>query len=112
MKVTTNNGDYELDLEQALKLGVCKKIFKTIESFNVGDIFTKPNFGKILIVQADYGYHTEEQYNFAGYDGLDLYSAFANGARTKKEILEYLNSNELMFVKNINKEIAKLIEDC
>lgn len=107
--ITIGGKQLEIDLEKAKELGLCREVHQKITSFKVGDVFGGPGFSNILITQSHYGYKEKKKYNFAGTYGLELYSAFLDGARTEYEILEYLNRNKLKFVKNINKEINALI---
>jgi hypothetical protein len=107
--ITIGGKELEIDLEKAKELGLCREVHQKITSFKVGDVFGGPGFSNVLITQSHYGYQEGKKYDLAKTCGLELYSAFLDGARTESEILEYLNKNKLKFIKNINKEIIALI---
>ena len=104
MKIEFENNEYEIDVERAIELGICKKV-QNVLSFRVGDVF-EARGGRVLIVEHMYG---SDQYNIAGLDGLKLYSDF-DEPLTSSEMLEYLNESDYKFVANINDKIAELIE--
>jgi len=112
MEVTIDGNKYKIDIEKAKQLGLCKQVYKEITDFSVGDIFRRPTCGtKLMIVQALYRSYTNRHYNIAGFSGLELYSDFGEETKSKNELLRWLNEREYIFVKNINDEIIKLIND-
>jgi hypothetical protein len=111
--------DFIIDLDKAKSLGVVKED-PTIKDFNVGDVFLLASGSKVIIVQTGYTniYESdiEQRYSFAGLDGLRFFSNFGKEGATKEKIISYLNQKTYFekntkFLKNINKDISKLISD-
>lgn len=113
MKITIEGTSYEIDIQKAKQLGVCKEINAPITNFQVGDVFERASRFRVLIIQGAYnGVDEEKGFNIAGRDGLEPYSDFSNtGTVSKQEILEYLNARAYKFVKNINESVKSLIQE-
>lgn len=105
MKIEFENNQYEIDVERAIGLGICKKVRKEIADFNIGDVFEAPGGSRVLIIQSKY---YSNAYNFAGRYGVSLYSDF-DEPLSANQIVDYLNHNEYEFVANINEQIHELI---
>jgi hypothetical protein len=107
-KIILEGEQYELDISEAEKQGLLRKIGRP-SKFEVGDIFQSATSLPVLIVQSTYSYGAGKvTYNFAGLNGLALFSS-APGGLTYNEMLDYLQRDKYVFKKNINKEIAALI---
>jgi hypothetical protein len=106
MKIEFEDNEYEIDVERAIELGICKKARKEITEFRVGDVFENSFDCRLLIVEHMQG---GVKYNIAGLNGLILYSDF-DEPLTHSEMLEFLNDGEYKFVANINDKIAAMIE--
>lgn len=114
--LTLNNKEYKVDLNKLIQLGVIEDLDteteedldNTIEFFEVGDVF-RSEFVSVLILETNCPYGDEERlYQIAGLDGLRVYSDFSEPVGFNA-ILEFLNDGEYEFVKNINADVAKLI---
>lgn len=106
MKIKAPDGkEYEVDIERAKNIGLCKEIRPEIISFRVGDVFKSNGGLPVFIIQSEYFNHT---YAFAGLDGLELFSNISPSL-TKREMVEYLNKNKYKLLGNINSDIRKLI---
>ncbi len=114
--LTLNNKEYKVDLNKLIQLGVIEdldteteeELDNTIEFFEVGDVF-RSEFVSLLILETNCSYGGEERlYQIAGLDGLRVYSDFSRPVGFNA-ILEFLNDGEYKFVKNINADVAKLI---
>lgn len=114
--LTLNNKEYKVDLNKLIQLGVVEDLDasteedldNTIEFFEVGDVF-RNEYVTVLILETISPYGDEEcLYQLAGLNGLRVYSDFQSpvGFNT---VLEFLNDGEYEFVKNINADVAKLI---
>ena len=117
MKITIEDKDYEIDIQRAKELGICKEVRKPISSFMVGDVFTSRSGERILILQAafaePYAVACTERYNIAGIDGLCLFPDFRDSegrTATKDELLKFLNKNQWTFASNINNKVKELIK--
>lgn len=114
MKITIKGTSYEIDIQKAKQLGICKEIIMPIANFNVGDVFERKSENsklRVLIIQGVFGEKDERNFNIAGLHGLKVYSDFSGkGTVSKKDILEYLNARGYKFVKNINESVKSLIE--
>lgn len=101
--------EYEADLTLLEERGLVKKIHPKIIHINVGDVFISPNkrYGNVLVIQTAYG----DSYNLAGCVGLETYSNefYTHASHTKEEVIGYLNKREMVFLKNINSEITRLV---
>lgn len=105
MKITIEDNEYEIDVERAIELGICKKARKEITNFNVGDVFEGQAGVRVLIIQSKF---FADEYNIAGICGVLLYSDFAKPL-SAKQMIDYLNENGYEFVDNINEQIHDLI---
>lgn len=116
--LTLNNKEYKVNLNKLMQLGVIEDLDTSteedldnkIEWFEVGDVFRSDiEYVSLLILEANYPYEDEERlYQIAGLDGLQIYSDFSKPVGFNA-ILEFLNDGEYKFVKNINADVAKLI---
>lgn len=109
IEIQVGNEKYIVDLEKAKQLGVIKR--KELTSFDSGDVF-KTKFGTtILVLEIFTSYKSiSERYQIFGLDGqLKAFSDF-NKLQTKQQILDLLNRNEYLFVKNVNDTSEKLFK--
>jgi len=105
MKIKIENEQYEIDVNRAIELGICKKV-RDILDIRVGDVFVDDCGTRLLIVESAYN---SSRYNIAGLYGLDFYGDF-DEPQTINEMLDFLNDKGYKFVANINDEISELIE--
>jgi len=107
MKIEIEGKEYEIDINRAKELGICKETPKKITDFSVGDVFESKDYLRILIVHSSY---SKTKYNIAGLNGLRLYSDFGENPIGTEQMLEYLNNHQTYkFIKNINSDIDSLI---
>lgn len=118
MKITLENQEYEIDIERAKQLGLCKEARKQITSFKVGDVFHAPSHSRIVITAVNWCYSGErninQQYNIVGSYGLNLFSNFGSDFEklpTYEGMLEYLNSQQFVLIGNINDKVHAAIND-
>ena len=104
MKMTIEGKEFEIDVERAIELGICKRIDQ-IEEIEAGDVF-KCSLNRVMIIQPFFG---AEEYNIAGFHGAKPFSDFSY-AMSHDEMIDYLNDNDYKFVANINDQIDELIE--
>lgn len=121
MKATlhANNKEYKVDLNKLIQLGVIEENVETldeqeptphkIETFEVGDVFAS-GYVTVLITQCSHLDGGSESYQIAGLDGLEVYSDF-NKPIDYSTMLGFLNDGDYVFVKNINKDISKLLNN-
>lgn len=112
MKITLENQEYEIDIERAKKLGLCKEVGKEITDINAGDVFEAPCRERVLIVEAVYGSKSfgTKLYNIAGLDGLEVFSDLNNEPLNYKEMIAWLNERKCTFIANINLDVKGLIK--
>jgi hypothetical protein len=115
--LTLNNKEYKVDVTKLIELGVIEdpdfhnsqEIASKIEWFEVGDVFKmNSGFVNVLIIEAAISASRENKYQIAGLDGLKVYSDFDRPVDFDT-ILRFLNDGGYEFVKNINKDVASLI---
>ena len=117
MKITLENKEYEIDIERAKQLGLCKKVHEQITSFKVGDVFHAPGHSRIVITAANWCYSSDKnnrRYNIAGSCGLNLFSNFGSDLEklpTYEKMLNYLNNQQFVLIGNINSEMATAINN-
>lgn len=116
--LTINNKEYKISLDKLVQLGVIEDLDEDIQEsldddsidfFQVGDVF-KSEETSVLIIEAKYGFDLKRKYQIAGLDGLKLYSDFENPVDFDT-ILSFLNDGGYKFVRNINHDIHKLINN-
>lgn len=112
MKLTIDNIEYNLDVDEAIRNKILVPI-KTITKFNVGDVFVGKTHAQVMIVQPIWETMDciGEIFGFVGYTGgvypyLNFTKLF-----TYNEIIEYLNQYKLKFVGNINEVVNKALKD-
>lgn len=118
MKITLENQEYEIDIERAKQLGLCKEVRKQITSFKVGDVLQAPSHRRSVITAVNWCYSGDQEksqrYNLAGIHGLNLFSNFGSDLEklpTYEGMLEYLNSQQFVLIGNINDEVATAINN-
>jgi hypothetical protein len=113
MKITLENKEYEIDIERAKQLGLCKEVRKEITDINAGDVFEAPWGERVLIVEAVYGSKSfgTKRYNIAGLDGLELFSDLNSEPLNHEEMMAWLNEGKYTFIANINLDVKELIKN-
>jgi hypothetical protein len=118
--LTLDNKEYKVDLNKLIQLGLIEENVETfedqeptpdeIESFEVGDVFHR-EYVTVLIIQCTHPNSGSESYQIAGLNGLEVYSDY-RVPMDYSAVLRFLNKGDYKLVKNINKAIKKLINDC
>jgi hypothetical protein len=113
MKITIEGKEYLIDIDKAKSLGVLKED-TTIKSFKLGDAFKLDNGNIVVIIETGYDNY-RRRYSFTGLcSELQNYSTFGSEGGTEEEVLKQLNKwkihSGLVFVKNINEDIAELFK--
>jgi hypothetical protein len=103
MKITIEEKEFEIDVERAIELGICKRISK-IKEIKAGDVF-ESDMERVMIIQPIYGV---EEFNIVGFDGLEPFSDFSE-LQTRDEMTEFLSEGDYTFIANINDQINELI---
>ena len=104
MKLTIEGKEFEIDVDRAIELGICKLIDQ-IEEIEAGDVFECDD-NRVMIIQPIY---KVEEFNIAGLYGAKPFSDFKN-AQSRDEMINYLNDHNYKFIANINHQIEELIE--
>ncbi len=105
MKIEIEGKKYEIDVERAKELGICKEVQK-IKDIKAGDVFEDCGT-RVLLIQPIYGFG---EFNIAGLNGLLPYSDL-NALLSREDMIEFLNEGGFKFVKNINDQINELIKN-
>lgn len=103
MKITIEEKEFEIDVERAKELSICKEV-KKIKEIKAGDVFESDG-SRVMIIQPLYGIG---KFNIVGINGLKPYSDFED-LQTQEEMIELFNSEGYTFIANINYDIAELI---
>jgi hypothetical protein len=113
MKITIEEKGYEIDIQRAKELGLCKEVRKEIIDINAGDVFEAPWGERVLIVEVKRGFKSSGSkfYNIAGFDGLEFFSYFGSKPHDYKEMMEWLNKYKYTFIANINLDVKELIKN-
>ena len=113
IKFNIDGKDYSLNIEKLRSMGLIEdeqkkseKSFHEIEEIYAGDVY-EIEFVRVLILECNHDVF-EQTYQIAGIDGLKVYADF-DCPVSKQKILDFLNSGEYVFVKNINKDVEGLI---
>ena len=117
--LTLDNKEYKVNLNKLIQLGLIEENAENledqeptpdeIETFEVGDVFTS-DYVTVLITQCSHLDCASESYQIAGLDGLEVYSDFDKPI-DYSTMLSFLNEGDYEFVKNINKDIKKLLNN-
>ena len=109
-KIEIEGKEYSIDIEKAKSMGLLIEQKTRIEDFDVGDLFRLPSDTNIIIVTN--GYNFDQMFNIIGLrDGFKMYSDFGRDGLSYDDMLEWLNKREAVFVKNLNKDLNKIIEN-
>jgi hypothetical protein len=103
MKITIKEKEFEIDIERAKELGICKEV-KKINEIKAGDVF-EGSRARVVIFQPIYGI---EEFIIVGIDGLQPFSNF-HELQTRYEMTEFLSEGDYTFIANINDQILELI---
>lgn len=114
MKVNIDNKEFEIDIERAKELGLCKEVRKLVTSFEVGDVFEAIGHSRIVITEATWSSTGgNKRYNIAGLHGFKVFGnmgADVSNLPIHKQFLNYLNENGFVFIGNINSDVQALID--
>lgn len=102
--MTIEGKEFEIDVDRAIELGICKLIDQ-IEEIEAGDVFECAH-NRVMIIQSLY---EVEEYNIAGLYGAKPFNDFKN-AQSRDEMINYLIEHNFKFIANINDQIEELIE--
>ena len=112
-KIEIEGKEYSIDIEKAKSMGLLIEQKTLIEDFDVGDLFKLPCGSNVIIVTNGYnGYNFEQMYNIISlYDSFEMYSDFGRNGLSYNDMLEWLKESEAVFVKNLNEDLRKIIEN-
>jgi len=105
MKIEIEGKEYEIDVERAKELGICKEVQK-IKDIKAGDVFEDCEL-RVMLIQPIYGFG---EFNIAGLNGLLPYRDF-NALLSREDMIEFLNEGGFKFIANINDQINELIKN-
>lgn len=115
MKITIDDKEYELNVEEAVKRKLLIPI-KKITSFDVGDVFASSNHAQVVVVKPIWYYSNintaqDKVYGFVGNHG-DLFP-YSNHKEllTYDGVLTYLNKNELEYKGNISQVVNNALAE-
>lgn len=109
-KIEIEGKEYSIDIEKAKSMGLLIEQKTLIEDFDVGDLFKFPCGSNVIIVTN--GYRFEPMYNIIGLsDSFEMYSDFGRDGLSYNDMLEWLNKGKAVFVKNLNEDLRKIIEN-
>lgn len=110
MKIEIEGKEYSIDIEKAKSMGLLIEQKTRIEEFDVGDWFKLPCGSNIIIVTN--GYRLDRMYNIIGLcDSFEMYSDFGRDGLSYNDMLEWLNKSDAVFVKNLDEDLRKIIEN-
>jgi hypothetical protein len=104
MKITIEGKKFEINVERAIELGICKRIDQ-IKKIEAGDVFQVEQ-SRVMLIQPVFGVG---KFNIAGLHGVKIFSDF-NDALSRDEMIDHLNEKGYEFIANINDQIDDLIE--
>ena len=100
MKIKHNDAEYELNIEKAIADGYLKKVREKITTLRPGDVFTYSEDRNHLVVIHQVQWNT----NLYVMGGLykKPFSLFASKPEPMDKIIEWLNDNNAVFVRNLD----------
>lgn len=107
MNIKIENVEYELDIERAKLNGSLKRAAIKARDIRAGDVYNHPNVNSFLVIQATFS--GDNCYQILGLGASPNSNIFFHELHTKEQIADYLNSKEMVFSKNINKDICALV---
>ena len=114
MKITLNGETYELDIVEAMKLGLVYPISSMITDFNVGDVFSSSNHSQIVVVQPVGGriFYDKgvKMFGFVGNRGEFFSYSNQKELLSYDEVVNYINKNDLEFKGNIGEVLRDALE--
>jgi hypothetical protein len=122
MKLIIDDKPYILNVSRAIEYGVLAPAIEYAKDIRAGDVFQTHPSGNIvtnpfLVVRSQYpnaltNTNDAPCWMLLGIGcGANSNSGpfFSNGARTKAEVLAYLKERQMVFVRNIDNEVASLV---
>ena len=110
MVIKIEGKEFEIDIERAKGLGICKEV-KKVKDIKAGDVFEQfSGFlfrQRVMLIQPIYGFG---EFNIVGLNGLLPYSDF-NALMSREDMIEFLNEGGFKFIANINDQINELIKN-
>jgi hypothetical protein len=118
-QITIDGETYEVNLADLIRKGLLKKTHIVKDGpLEVGDVFHAPDARPMLLVESFVGGSEPAIYTLLGRGGLKTYSdygdiggVFRAAPKTLEEILAYLTRHEYKFVRNINEEVTRLVDN-
>jgi len=116
MKITIEDTEFEIDIERAKALGLCKEVHKPLTEVVSGGIYSVGNrsHSNVLVIQTNYKYGGERFYQIYGdvyareVGTLAPFSNYPNPVN-QKTMLDYLNYNGFKLMKTIGDEVVNLV---
>lgn len=109
-EITIDGQTFIIDLERAKELGLMTAKRKNIEFITDGDLFSDGYYLSVLVIRQGYG---SSKWNILNAEdhGFGFYSDFADKGVSTQEMLDFINSRELNFVKNMNSDLKNIVKN-
>jgi hypothetical protein len=115
MYIKINKKLHKLDVDAAQKCGALTSAIVDPNEMRAGDVFidSKGNINPFLLVEAATRFQGNEEYKkrfqLVGM-GVNINSGlFFESLHTLEEVADYLNSQKMVFARNINLDIVSLV---
>jgi hypothetical protein len=109
-EITIDGQTFIIDLERAKELGLMTAKRKNIEFITDGDLFSDGYYLSVLVIRQGY---ESSKWNILNAEdhGFKFYSDFTDKGVSTQEMLDFINSRELNFVKNMNSDLKSIVKN-
>lgn len=109
-EITIDGQTFIIDLERAKELGLMTAKRKNIEFITNGDLFSDGYHLSVLVIRQGY---ESSKWNILNAEdhGFKFYSDFTDKGVSTQEMLDFINSRELNFVKNMNSDLKSIVKN-
>lgn len=104
--IKIDNKEYQVNVEKAVKDGYLTEVRNY--PLQPGDVYSGPKINKLLLVRVTFAYE-ESLYQLLGIGCGPNSNDFFQKTHTLGEIKEYLEEKKTVFVKNIEREVVRLV---
>ena len=109
-EITIDGQTFIIDLERAKELGLMTAKRKNIAFSTDGDLFPHGYYLSVLVIRQGW---ESSKWNILNAEdhGFKFYSDFADKGVSTQEMLDFINSRELNFVKNMNSDLKNIVKN-
>ncbi len=104
---------YNVDVEEAKRLGVIKPIRKNVDAFTIGDVFANSTRAQIVVVKPIWSDFPKKEKCYAFIGCFGKLKSYSGGTElmTHAEVIAYINENKLYYKGNVSEDFFNAVKN-